>query len=66
MAMLDKQMSAAQVVTQLRDGMTIGINLFRDPKWERLDRMLIQPFVGPVHSYPINRREHQRGAENGG
>ncbi|MCH9827736.1 MAG: acyl CoA--acetate/3-ketoacid CoA transferase subunit alpha [Gammaproteobacteria bacterium] len=25
MAMLDKQMSAAQVVTQLRDGMTIGI-----------------------------------------
>ncbi|MEQ8798354.1 MAG: sterol desaturase family protein [Salinisphaeraceae bacterium] len=41
------------------DGMTIGINLFRDRKWERLDRMLIQPFVGPTHSYPINRRERR-------
>ncbi|HEX8873656.1 MAG TPA: sterol desaturase family protein [Nitrosospira sp.] len=37
--------------------MTIGINQFREPAWERLDRMLIQPFVGPTHSYPINSRE---------
>jgi sterol desaturase/sphingolipid hydroxylase (fatty acid hydroxylase superfamily) len=37
--------------------MTIGINLFREPVWERLDRMLIQPFVGPADSYPINVRE---------
>lgn len=42
------------------DGMTIGINQFRDPKWERLDKMLIQPFVGPTDSYPLN----QRGAAN--
>jgi sterol desaturase/sphingolipid hydroxylase (fatty acid hydroxylase superfamily) len=47
---------------QPRDGhkrMTIGINLFRDPLWERLDRMLIQPFIGPANSYPINTREAQ-------
>jgi len=45
---------------QPRDGhqaMTIGINLFRDPSWERLDRMLIQPFIGPTQSYPINSQE---------
>lgn len=40
-------------------GMTIGINLFRDPVWERLDRLLIQPFIGPADSYPINEREAQ-------
>jgi len=42
---------------QPRDGheeMTIGINLFREPAWERIDRMLIQPFIGPANSYPIN------------
>ena len=38
------------------EGMTIGINLFRDPRELRLDRMLFQPFRGPVHSYPINAR----------
>ena len=38
------------------EGMTIGINLFRDPHWERLDKMLVQPFIGPADSYPINRR----------
>jgi sterol desaturase/sphingolipid hydroxylase (fatty acid hydroxylase superfamily) len=38
------------------DRMTIGINLFREPRWTRLDRLLVQPFVGPAHSYPINRR----------
>jgi sterol desaturase/sphingolipid hydroxylase (fatty acid hydroxylase superfamily) len=38
------------------EGMTIGINLFRDPSWERLDKMLVQPFIGPADSYPINRR----------
>lgn len=37
-------------------GMTIGINQFRDPCELRLDRMLWQPFRGPVHSYPINAR----------
>lgn len=38
------------------EGMTIGINQFRDPVWERLDKMLIQPFIGPADSYPLNRR----------
>lgn len=50
---------------QPRDGheqMTIGINLFREPVWERLDRMLIQPFIGPADSYPINKRETKGGS----
>jgi sterol desaturase/sphingolipid hydroxylase (fatty acid hydroxylase superfamily) len=42
-------------------GMTIGINQFREPSWERLDRMLIQPFVGATNSYPINSRETLEG-----
>lgn len=42
------------------EGMTIGINLFREPAWERLDRMLMQPFIGPANSYPINAREVER------
>lgn len=44
---------------QPRDGhehMTIGLNQFRDPSWERFDRMIVQPFVGPAHSYPITVR----------
>lgn len=40
--------------------MTIGINLFRDPAWERLDRMLVQPFIGPADSYPINARQSEK------
>lgn len=51
---------------QPRDGherMTIGINLFRDPRELRLDRMLFQPFHGPVHSYPINAREPDRRSD---
>ena len=38
------------------DGMTIGIEDFRDPAQLRLDRMLVQPFVGATGSYPINSR----------
>lgn len=38
------------------EGMTIGINLFRDRADLRLDRLLIQPFLGPTHSYPIGAR----------
>ncbi len=37
------------------EGMTIGIEQFRDPGELRLDRMLIQPFVGGTGAYPINR-----------
>ncbi|HEV2548900.1 MAG TPA: sterol desaturase family protein [Stellaceae bacterium] len=36
--------------------MTIGLDTFRDPGQLRLDRMLVQPFIGPVGAYPINRR----------
>ena len=34
------------------DGMTIGLDVFRDPAQLRLDRMLVQPFIGPVGAYP--------------
>jgi sterol desaturase/sphingolipid hydroxylase (fatty acid hydroxylase superfamily) len=37
------------------DGMTIGIEQFRTPRDGRIDRMLIQPLVGKVGHYPINR-----------
>jgi sterol desaturase/sphingolipid hydroxylase (fatty acid hydroxylase superfamily) len=39
------------------DAVTIGIDIFRDPAELRLDRMLMQPFVGAAGRYPINRRE---------
>ncbi|WP_043526618.1 sterol desaturase family protein [Litchfieldella xinjiangensis] len=39
------------------ESMTLGLNLFRDPAASRLDRLLIQPMIGPTHSYPINQRE---------
>ncbi len=45
------------------DGMVIGIDLFRDPAEERLDKMLIQPFVGAVGEYPINRRDWGGGVK---
>jgi sterol desaturase/sphingolipid hydroxylase (fatty acid hydroxylase superfamily) len=38
------------------EAMTIGLDSFRDPPQLRLDRMLVQPFVGAVGAYPINRR----------
>ncbi|MGF1624284.1 MAG: sterol desaturase family protein [Alphaproteobacteria bacterium] len=37
------------------DGMTIGIEQFRDPRALRLDRMLVQPALGPASGYPLNR-----------
>ncbi len=37
-------------------GMTIGLNQFRDPSKLTLLWMLILPFVGKPGSYPINRR----------
>jgi sterol desaturase/sphingolipid hydroxylase (fatty acid hydroxylase superfamily) len=39
------------------EGMTIGIEQFRDPRELRLDRMLLQPFRDDVRSYPLGRRE---------
>ena len=38
------------------EGMTIGLDIFRDPAQLRLDRMLVQPFAAPAGRYPINRR----------
>jgi sterol desaturase/sphingolipid hydroxylase (fatty acid hydroxylase superfamily) len=38
------------------EAMTIGINQFRAPREQWLDRMLIQPFHGKVGDYPINQR----------
>lgn len=39
------------------EGMTIGIEQFRDPRELRLDRMLIQPFHDDDRFYPLGRRE---------
>ncbi len=38
-------------------GMTIGIEQFREPVEQRLDRLLTQPFRGGDGSYAIGRRE---------
>ena len=38
------------------EGMTIGIEQFRTREDLRLDRLLVQPFLGGVGTYPINRR----------
>jgi hypothetical protein len=37
--------------------MTIGLDILRDPRQLRLDRMLVQPLIGSVGRYPINRRD---------
>jgi sterol desaturase/sphingolipid hydroxylase (fatty acid hydroxylase superfamily) len=39
------------------DGMTIGIEQFRDPRELGLDRMLLQPFRGEAGRYPLGMRE---------
>jgi sterol desaturase/sphingolipid hydroxylase (fatty acid hydroxylase superfamily) len=39
------------------EGMTIGIEQFRDPAELRLDRMLLQPLRGGEGRYPLGRRE---------
>jgi len=41
-------------------GMTIGIDLFRDPAQLHLHRMLIQPFLLEAGDYPINRRDWRK------
>jgi sterol desaturase/sphingolipid hydroxylase (fatty acid hydroxylase superfamily) len=38
------------------EAMTVGLDVFRDPGQLRLDRMLVQPFIGRAGTYPINRR----------
>lgn len=39
------------------EGMTIGVEQFRDPAEQRLDRMLTQPFRGREDRYPLGKRE---------
>ncbi|MDA0369259.1 MAG: sterol desaturase family protein [Proteobacteria bacterium] len=39
------------------DAMTIGIEQFRTERDRWLDRMLVQPLLGPASGYPINRDE---------
>jgi len=39
------------------DAMIIGIEQFREPREQRLDRMLTQPFWDDDHSYALGRRE---------
>ena len=39
------------------EGMTLGIEQFRDPSELRLDRMLVQPFRDDDRHYPLGRRE---------
>jgi sterol desaturase/sphingolipid hydroxylase (fatty acid hydroxylase superfamily) len=39
------------------EGMTIGIEQFRDSRELGLDRMLVQPFRGDAGRYPLGRRE---------
>jgi sterol desaturase/sphingolipid hydroxylase (fatty acid hydroxylase superfamily) len=42
------------------EGMTIGIEQFRDVRELGLDRMLVQPFRGDAGRYPLGRREVER------
>ena len=56
----DKRMTEDEVVAELHSGMTIGIEQFRAPRDLWLDRMLLQPFLGEVGDYPINRRSDSR------
>ncbi len=42
---------------QGHEGMTIGLNQFRDSKKQSLPWLLLLPFVGKVSEYPINRDE---------
>jgi sterol desaturase/sphingolipid hydroxylase (fatty acid hydroxylase superfamily) len=47
------------------EAMTLGIGQFREPKYLRLDRMLVQPFLGTVLGYPIQARHDDSGARPG-
>ena len=45
------------------EGMTIGIEQFREGRDLRLDQMLVQPFLGKVGEYAINRTGDQSHGE---
>lgn len=42
------------------DAMKIGIEQFRTPRDQWLDRMLVQPIKGPASGYPINRKTKEK------
>jgi sterol desaturase/sphingolipid hydroxylase (fatty acid hydroxylase superfamily) len=46
--------------SQGHEGMTIGIEQFRDRRELRLDRMLLQPFRGEAAGYPLGRRPDEQ------
>jgi sterol desaturase/sphingolipid hydroxylase (fatty acid hydroxylase superfamily) len=46
---------------QGHDGMTIGLNQFRDPKRLTLLRLLVLPFIGKAGTYAIGRRGGKSG-----
>ena len=37
------------------EGMTIGVTQFREAKFQRLDRMVLQPFLAAPATYPLGR-----------
>ncbi len=45
--------------------MTIGIEVFREPADQRIDRLLVQPFIGEAGAYPINRSAGSGDTEDG-
>ncbi|MBT3306846.1 MAG: sterol desaturase family protein [Alphaproteobacteria bacterium] len=45
---------------QGHEGMDIGIGLFREAGELHLHKMLVQPFVGEMGEYPINRRDWEK------
>jgi sterol desaturase/sphingolipid hydroxylase (fatty acid hydroxylase superfamily) len=45
--------------------MTLGIEQFREPRELWLDRMLVQPLLGPASGYPINRRDRSVEGDGG-
>ena len=47
------------------EGMTLGIGQFREPTYLRLDWLLVQPFLGDAHGYPIGDRSGGRTARAG-
>jgi len=57
----DRLMGTYRAQPQMgHDGMTIGLEQFRDPRELWLDRLLAQPFKGPVGAYPLSRRGDPR------
>lgn len=48
------------------EGMTVGLKQFREPSWERFDRMLVQPFVSVTPQYPLPERGESADGDQDG